>query len=94
MNWMPKCSCMNPIIQETVVATRRRIKVDMELPLKDDYSVFIKDLVMREHPDEKQQNFEAHRQNISMVSRAIICRHDGSGGLGEYRFAQLPKNSN
>jgi hypothetical protein len=29
-----------------VFDTRRRIKVNMELPLKDDYSVFIKDLVM------------------------------------------------
>jgi tRNA(His) guanylyltransferase len=48
---------MNPITQEIFIATRRRIKVDMELSLKDNYSVFIKDLVMREHPDEKQQNF-------------------------------------
>jgi tRNA(His) guanylyltransferase len=54
---MYKKEGFNPITQETVIATRRRIKVDMELPLKDDYSVFIKDLVLREHPDEKQQNF-------------------------------------
>jgi tRNA(His) guanylyltransferase len=47
----------NPITQENVIATRRRIKVNMELPLKDDYSAFIKDLVMREYSDEKQQNF-------------------------------------
>jgi tRNA(His) guanylyltransferase len=38
-------------IQEKVLATRRRIKVDMELPLKDDYSLFLRDLIMREHPE-------------------------------------------
>jgi tRNA(His) guanylyltransferase len=42
---------LNPITQEKVIATRRRIKVDMELPLKDDYSVFIRDLLQREHPE-------------------------------------------
>jgi hypothetical protein len=33
------------------IATRRRIKIDMELPMKDDYSVFIRDLLLREHPE-------------------------------------------
>lgn len=35
----------NPVTQETVTATRRRIKVDRELPIKDDYSVFIRALM-------------------------------------------------
>lgn len=44
---------ISPIGGEKVFAARRRIKVDMELPMKDDYSEFIEDLVLREHPDIK-----------------------------------------
>lgn len=36
---------------EKVFAIRRHIKADMELPMKDDYSSFIRELVLREHPD-------------------------------------------
>lgn len=42
---------INPQSQQKVYATRRRIKVDMELLMKDDYSQFIRDLMIREHPD-------------------------------------------
>jgi tRNA(His) guanylyltransferase len=41
----------NPQTGEKVFATRRHIKVDMELSMKDDYSNFVRDLVLREHPD-------------------------------------------
>ncbi len=40
----------NPRTGEKVLATRRRIKVDMELSMKDDYSNFVRDLIVREHP--------------------------------------------
>lgn len=42
---------VNPKIQETVYATRKRMKIDMDLPMKDDYSQFIESLVRQEHPD-------------------------------------------
>ena len=41
----------NPLTKEKVLATRRRIKVDMDLPMKDGYNKFIRELVLREHPD-------------------------------------------
>jgi tRNA(His) 5'-end guanylyltransferase len=41
----------NPQTGESVFATRRRIKVDLELAMKNDYSNFVRDLVIREHPD-------------------------------------------
>jgi hypothetical protein len=37
----------NPKTQQTVMAQRRRIKVDEELPMKDDYAAFIRKLVAR-----------------------------------------------
>jgi tRNA(His) guanylyltransferase len=36
---------------EKVFATRRQIKVDMELPIQDHYSQFVRDFILREHPD-------------------------------------------
>lgn len=42
---------INPLTGEKVLAKRRRIKIELELPMKDDYSNFIRDLVLREHPD-------------------------------------------
>jgi tRNA(His) guanylyltransferase len=41
----------NPQTGAQVLAMRRRIKVDLELSMKDDYSHFVRDLVLREHPD-------------------------------------------
>jgi tRNA(His) guanylyltransferase len=41
----------NPQTGEKVFATRRDIKVDMELAMKDDYSNFVRELVIREHPE-------------------------------------------
>jgi tRNA(His) 5'-end guanylyltransferase len=41
----------NPSTGEDVFAVRRRIKVDMELPMKNDYSEFVRDLVLQAHPD-------------------------------------------
>jgi tRNA(His) guanylyltransferase len=41
----------NPQTGEKVFASRRVIKVDMELSMKDDYSNFVRELVLREHPD-------------------------------------------
>ena len=35
----------NPITKEDTVATRRRIKKDLELPMKDEYSDFIQELL-------------------------------------------------
>ncbi|NEO86577.1 MAG: guanylyltransferase [Spirulina sp. SIO3F2] len=43
----------DPRTQEPVSATRRRLKVDLELPMKDEYSEFVRALVMRSHPDLK-----------------------------------------
>ncbi len=37
----------NPIKNETVTAERRRIKVDRELPMKDDYNDFLLDVIRR-----------------------------------------------
>ncbi|MBW4623660.1 MAG: hypothetical protein KME17_30405 [Cyanosarcina radialis HA8281-LM2] len=42
---------ISPIDREKVFTTRRRIKVDLELPMKDDYSEFIKNLILREYPE-------------------------------------------
>ena len=36
---------INPMTGEKVLATRRQLKVDLELPMKDDYSEFIRELV-------------------------------------------------
>ena len=40
---------VNPKTGEPVLATRRRIKRDMELPMRDEYSAFIKTLINRIH---------------------------------------------
>jgi tRNA(His) guanylyltransferase len=42
---------LNPVTGEQVFATRKRIKVDLELPMKEEYGEFIKTLVLQEHPD-------------------------------------------
>lgn len=42
---------VNPKTGATVFATRRRIKVDLELPMKEEYSDFIRSLVAQEHPE-------------------------------------------
>ena len=39
---------VNPKTGESVMATRRRIKKDLELPMRDEYSAFIKALVERQ----------------------------------------------
>jgi tRNA(His) guanylyltransferase len=38
-------SAENPVTGETVVANRRRIRRDLELPMKDDYSAFLRKLL-------------------------------------------------
>ena len=38
-------SAMNPITQQSVTARRRRIRRDLELPMKDIYSAFLEELV-------------------------------------------------
>jgi tRNA(His) guanylyltransferase len=38
-------SAKNPLTGEDVLATRRRLKTDMELPMKDDYGFFVRKLV-------------------------------------------------
>jgi tRNA(His) 5'-end guanylyltransferase len=35
----------NPLTQEVVSASRRRLKTDSELPMKDDYSVLVRRLI-------------------------------------------------
>lgn len=40
---------INPITGEHTNAIRRQLKVDMELPMKDNYSEFIRQLVLLEH---------------------------------------------
>ena len=39
----------NPKTGEAVTATRRRLKVDLDLPMKDAYSAFIRNLVLEVH---------------------------------------------
>ena len=41
----------NPKTGSSVVATRRKIKADFNLPMKDEYSKFIKNILLKEHPD-------------------------------------------
>ncbi|ALF53889.1 guanylyltransferase [Nostoc piscinale CENA21] len=48
----------NPQTGEKVLAMRRRIKVDMDLAMKDDYSKFVRDIVLREHPDFELRQLE------------------------------------
>ena len=36
---------INPMTDETVITSRRRVKTELELPMKDDYSLFIKRLL-------------------------------------------------
>lgn len=38
----------NPVTGEKVVAQRRRIRHDLELPMKDDYSAFLRNLISRD----------------------------------------------
>jgi hypothetical protein len=38
----------NPVTGEQVVARRRRIRHNLGLPLKDDYSVFLRNLITRQ----------------------------------------------
>lgn len=40
---------VNPVSKEVVFTTRRRIKTDLELLMKDNYSQFVRELVLREH---------------------------------------------
>ena len=40
---------INQLTKEKVYATRKRIKVDMELPMKNEYSQFIENLILQEH---------------------------------------------
>ena len=40
-------SAQNPKTGEAVVARRRRVKRDLELPMKDEYSAFLQDLMAR-----------------------------------------------
>lgn len=40
---------LNPMTGETAKATRRRIKRVLQLPMKDEYSAFVKELLKREH---------------------------------------------
>jgi len=40
----------NPIKEERVLASRRRIKTDLDIPLKDDYSQLIRRIIKESHP--------------------------------------------
>jgi tRNA(His) guanylyltransferase len=40
----------NPVTGETVIARRRRVKQDLELPMKDDYAAFLNALLARSEP--------------------------------------------
>jgi tRNA(His) guanylyltransferase len=42
---------VNLVTGEAVWATRRRLKTEMELPMKDEYSEFVRSLLEREHSD-------------------------------------------
>ena len=46
-------SAINPQTGEQVLATRRRIKVDYELPMRDEYNLFIKDLIFSSQQKDK-----------------------------------------
>ncbi len=37
----------NPITGESVLATRRRLKIDEELPMKEEYSAYIGELIVQ-----------------------------------------------
>lgn len=41
----------NPITGEIVTATRRRIVRNLELPMRDEYSDFVRELILGEHPE-------------------------------------------
>ncbi len=43
--------CINPVNGSEVIAGRRRIKVDYDLPMKDEYSNFISDFLINEGND-------------------------------------------
>jgi tRNA(His) guanylyltransferase len=40
---------VNPVTGEDVTATRRRIRRNMALPMKDEYSIFVRDILERGH---------------------------------------------
>ncbi len=40
----------NPKTGQQVLASRRRIRTELELPMKDDYSDFVREIILREHP--------------------------------------------
>lgn len=40
---------LNPLTGETSLATRRRLKVDLELPMKDAYSDFVRNILVKEN---------------------------------------------
>lgn len=42
----------NPVTQERVMSQRRRIKIDRNLPMKDEYGVFVRQLIARLLPSE------------------------------------------
>lgn len=42
---------VQPLTGQTVTATRRRLKIDLELPLREEYDAFIYTLMEREHLD-------------------------------------------
>ena len=41
----------NPLTGEAVTATRRRIRTDLDLPMREAYSEFVLRIMLREHPD-------------------------------------------
>ena len=41
----------NPKIKQTVCATRRRVKINMDLPMKNEYSRFIHKLIVENHSE-------------------------------------------
>jgi tRNA(His) guanylyltransferase len=47
---------MNPKTNQMVLANRRRLKVDMDLPMKDIYSEFIEQLLKKEHSEQGNEN--------------------------------------
>ena len=41
-------SIENPVTGEKVIAHRKRVRCDVELPMKDDYSAFLRNLMARQ----------------------------------------------
>lgn len=52
---------LNPLTDESVITSRRRLKTELELPMKDDYSFFIKRLIVANLPEQLNDNYGSNR---------------------------------